>query len=85
MLGVVFGVVSIVDNMRKNILKWFGYLMKREKTKSVEYCKSGYENERWKEKRKRKIKKVMVEYDWEWYEGCWCVRRGCKKSKRVEV
>jgi hypothetical protein len=27
----------------------------------------------------------MVDYDWEWYEGRWCVCRVCRKSIRIKV
>jgi len=38
-----------------------------------------------KGKKKRKTEKEMVGYDLERYEGCWRVRRGCEKSRQVEV
>jgi len=39
-------------------------------------------------KRKRgrgRPKKEMVGYDWQWYEGCWCVRMEWLSSRQVEV
>jgi len=30
-------------------------------------------------------KNETIGYDWERYEGFWCVRRECEKSRQVEV
>jgi hypothetical protein len=30
---------------------------------------------------KSKIKKEIIGYNLEWYEGCWCVRRGYRKLR----
>jgi hypothetical protein len=37
------GVASIVNKMRENRLRWFGYVMRREETKCSKSC---YENDR---------------------------------------
>jgi hypothetical protein len=47
--------------------------------------KNCYENERWREKRKKMTKNEMVGYDWEWYEGRWCVHKGCRKSRWIDI
>jgi len=33
------GVISIVDKMRENRLKWFGHILRREKTETVRLVK----------------------------------------------
>lgn len=53
------GIASIVDKMEENRLRWFARVMRQKL------------GQKWtlKGKRKRKTKKDMVGYYWEWYEA----------------
>jgi hypothetical protein len=69
-----------MDKMCENRLRWFGHVMRGNKC-----SKSCYENERWREKRKKKTKKRWLDAIENKIRGRWCVRKACKKSRRLKI